>query len=141
MKSMKSVIFAVCAAALMSIAAVAPAAAAEHDCSFVADNNKVYSISDKITLEQQPGYVLLKQASGTVEWFPDATGATWNKIVASQCFQKTYATSSPTKRFNTAVATSINCFTSGTVVGYQNLGGENYADGCAGHANAKAKAN
>jgi len=126
------------------------AAAADHPCSFVSDtvtgdsgSNKVYNLETKLQVQFVPGYVKVTMPNTyTVEQFPDVTGATAIKIKASQCFQQRYAQVTTSLFFNvTGDSTTVNCHTSGTVVGVSTGSGLNYADGCAGHASAKAKAN
>lgn len=102
--------------------------------SFKADNGKVFQIHSVLSVEYANGTVIVKQATGSAQPFPDATGAVWSKVLASTDFYKHYVQVPGTVRYmNTSVTTEISCISNQSVFGYPQGQPEFFADACALH--------
>lgn len=111
--------------------------------NFVCDNGKVIGIHDSLAVEKGSG-VVLNTAANTAQFScPDATGAVWNKIVASAGFSARFVQRPGTFQYwNASKLIETTCSASTSYLSYPTNGGPYaFADGCAFHQAIKAVSN
>jgi len=142
LKSTKTVFLAVFATAAMLVLS-ASASAGPLAKNYVADNGKVFQTEHVLSVESVPGEVRVKQLTGSVHHFPDASGAVFQKVRTSPTFAASFVQVPGTNRFmKTDSTTEISCISSQTVFAYPSSApAEWFADGCQLHAVVKASAN
>lgn len=111
--------------------------------NFVASNGQVFQIHSVLSVEKGAGVIYVKQATGSIHPFADATGAVWTKVLNSANFSQHYIRVGTTDRYmNTTVITEISCVSSQTVFGYYSASQpEWFQDGCALHTAVRNASN
>ena len=130
--------------AVACLLACGGAQAAPLSYNFVADSGQVFQTKNVLSVEKAPGYVKVRQMSGTVQSFPDATGAVFNKVLNSPSFAASFVQVPGTTRYvNTTVVTEVLCYSgTQTAIGYPSpVQAEFFNDGCQLHAVVKASSN
>jgi len=134
--------FSMLAAVVLSLAAAGSAHAGLSD-TFVASDGKVFQTHSVISVEKGAGVIYVKQASGTVQPFADATGSVWLKVAATMNYTTRFVKVPGTDRWiNVNYITEISCISNQTVFGYPtSTQPEWFQDSCALHTAVKNLSN
>lgn len=110
--------------------------------NYVASDGKVFQISNILSVEKGINTVMIKQLTGTVQPFADATGSVWNKVVNSYGFSQRFIRVGTSDRYmETTHTTEISCINNQSAFGYTSAQPEYFADGCALQNAVKANSN
>ncbi len=124
------------------LAASAFASAADLVHSFKADNGKVFTTDDIVSVSYASGTITITQRNSGQFSYPDATGAVYAKVKAAADFNANYVKVPGVEQYMKTVWITSECQSSQTVLSYTWNGAPLYfADGCQLHTLIQAKSN
>lgn len=113
--------------------------------NFVADNGRVFQIANVLSVDYNGWSVVIKTANGGNQYFDDATGAVYARIISSAGFNSRFVRVGTSNRYmNTQTNISeISCISNQTVFAWA-IGAnqpEYFNDGCALHTAVRNASN
>ena len=120
------------------------ATAATLTLNFVADNGLVFQIANVFSVDYDGSSVIVRMPNGSNQYFADASGGVYAKVLASAGFSSRFVRVNATSNryMNTQLASEISCVSNQTAFGYYSANNpEFFNDGCALHNAVKAASN
>jgi hypothetical protein len=104
---------------------------------------RVFQVDHALSVDYdtETARIKVQQVNGGWQLFADPNRAVYDKVVAALPASKWVRVGSTTRYVQVGFASEINCWSSGTAIGYATAGTETFADGCALHQRVKQLAN
>lgn len=112
--------------------------------NFVSDTGKVFQIASILSVDWNGSSVVVRMPNGSDQYFADASGSVYAKVLASAGFSSRFIRVNATSNryMNTQLASEISCIGNQTAFGYYSANNpEFFNDACALHNAVKAASN